>query len=233
MNLHVFQHVPYEGPAALQEWADLNKHSVSISNFYEKTTLPNPQQVGLLIVLGGPMGVYEEGRYPWLKKEKAYLKNYIERGGKILGICLGAQLIAKAMGAEVYPHTQKEIGWYPVEWSPELREHSRYGFLPDKQPVLHWHGDTFDIPERAINIGQSTACKRQGFLMRDNILALQFHLEMTRKSLQMLAENSEDELAKGGKFVQTSSELLDRDHPFRQCNQTLFTLLDNFVGESQ
>lgn len=229
MKIHLFQHVLYEGPAAVGDWAASRNHELAVTKMFEMPRLPDINDVDMLILMGGPMGVYDEDRYGWLKAEKAFLKTYLKGKGRAVGVCLGAQLIAEALGARVYPHTEKEIGWYPVEWNPAFQEHANLAFLSESPNVLHWHGDTFDLPEKAQNVGLSAACGRQGFWVDDHILALQFHLEMTPDSLQKLIANSADELSRGGLYVQKREQMMNSGQPFDECNKILFRLLDWFT----
>jgi len=136
----------------------------------------DPVRTPLLIVLGGPMGVYEEDRFPFLTEEVQLLQDRIAAGKPALGICLGAQLIARACGARVYPGPAKEIGFAPVELT-EAGRASCLAAIPDGTPVLHWHGDTFDLPARAERLCGTRAYANQAFALGPNVLALQFHLE--------------------------------------------------------
>lgn len=130
----------------------------------------------LIVVLGGPMGVYEEDRFPFLAEEVRLIEKRIGSGKPILGICLGAQLIARAMGARVYPGDTKEIGFAPVDLTPSGQA-SPLGLLANSQPVLHWHGDTFDLPFGSDLLASTEAYRNQAFSAGPNVLALQFHLE--------------------------------------------------------
>ncbi len=138
----------------------------------------------LLIVLGGPIGVYETGDYPFLSHEIAMVGERLARGLPTLGICLGAQLMAAALGARVYPSGIKEIGWKPVTLSEAGRDSCLAPSVEPGLPVLHWHGDTFDLPGGAVHLASSDLCENQAFLFGPNALALQFHLETTAEALE-------------------------------------------------
>jgi len=131
---------------------------------------------GLVVVLGGPIGAYEEDKYPFLIEELRLLERRLAASQPTLGICLGAQLIARAMGAPVYPGSAKEIGWAPIELAPEGRQSplSKLG----AEPVLHWHGDTFDLPRGALRLASTAVTQNQAFACGPSILALQFHVEV-------------------------------------------------------
>lgn len=130
----------------------------------------------LVVLLGGPVGAYEDENYPFLEAEKALARDRVARRRPLLGICLGAQVIAAALGAKVYPAGAKEIGWEPVRLSSAGAD-SPLGELTG--PVLHWHGDTFDLPEGALHLASTPACRNQAFAIGQHTLGLQFHPEVT------------------------------------------------------
>ncbi|HIQ37729.1 MAG TPA: type 1 glutamine amidotransferase, partial [Desulfocapsa sulfexigens] len=126
---------------------------------------PAPDSVAALIVIGGSMGIYDHEDYPWLQIEKEFLAQVVGHGIPILGICLGAQFLADVLGAKVNVNPQKEIGWFPVirnKTVPDFLE----SVLPEKMTVFHWHGDTFGIPEDAVNLYSSEACAHQAFSIK-------------------------------------------------------------------
>jgi len=178
-NIAVIMHVPFEGLGCIEQWITKNNHSVTYIRLYEKHELPDMNAIDWLIVMGGPMGVYDEAIYPWLSEEKTFIKQAIEAGKTVLGICLGSQLIAEVLGAKVYPNKQKEIGWFDVALSERAKTDSLFAGFEDKFPVFHWHGDTFDLPEGSKHLISSEVCKNQAFLYNDKVLGLQFHFEVT------------------------------------------------------
>jgi GMP synthase-like glutamine amidotransferase len=191
--------------------------------------LPGLANTDLLVVMGGPMNIYQEAEYPWLIREKALLKTALDQGTAILGICLGAQLLADALGGTVAPNDDVEIGWFPVDITAEARHLHVLADLPPRFTALHWHGDTFTIPRDAIHCATSAACQNQAFAYDDGrVLGLQFHLEETPASLQLLIEHARAEL-RPGKWVQTESELLDPRAPFNDTKSYLFHLLDRMA----
>lgn len=138
----------------------------------------------LLVVLGGPIGVYEQEAYPFLREELTLLARRLGARRPTLGICLGCQLIAHALGARVYPASRKEIGWGPLTLT-EAGRHSPLSHLsPELTPVLHWHGDTFDLPAGTTRLASTDVCENQAFSLASHVLALQFHPEVTERALQ-------------------------------------------------
>ena len=189
MKLHWLQHVPFEGLGIIEEWAEASGFEISCTRLFAGGRLPEIETFDWLVVMGGPMGIYDYEDHPWLAAEKQFIKTAIEADKTVLGICLGAQLIADVLGAKVYPGPQKEIGWFPIQ-----RAEGAPKIIPDQLTAFHWHGDTFEIPDGAVRLASSEACKNQGFVYNDRVAALQFHLETTPESMEALIENCADEL---------------------------------------
>jgi GMP synthase-like glutamine amidotransferase len=226
MRIHCLQHVPFEGPAGIADWAVRRGHSLTSTPLFAGGTLPDRSDFDWLVVMGGPMGVHDEGAYPWLSREKGLLREAIEAGKTLVGICLGAQLIADVLGARVFRNEHKEIGWLPVELTGEGRASEIFGFLPARLPVFHWHGDTFDLPDGARHLAGSEACRNQAFLYRERVLGLQFHLESTPRSVSDIVANCADEIVPGP-YVQSAERMLAAtDEDFRRIHQALFGILD-------
>ena len=159
MRIHYLQHVRFEGLGCIETWAQSEKHSLTGTHFFQNDPLPELGNLDWLIVMGGPMGVADEQKYPWLTTEKRFIEKAIRDGKTVLGICLGAQLIADVLGARVYSIQHKEIGWFPIELTDEGQRSSLLGFIPDQFDVFHWHGDTFDLPDGATHLARSEACQ--------------------------------------------------------------------------
>jgi GMP synthase-like glutamine amidotransferase len=206
MKILCFQHVEFENPGYLVDWFKREGHEITYLNFYQKPNLAMVKAYDVLLIMGGPMGVYDIKKYPWLMGEKMFIQRAIQNGKKVIGICLGAQLIAEAMGAKVFPNKQKEIGWFPIYLNEEAKNHAWLSAFPDNELItFHWHGDTFELPAHALPIGHSEATQNQGFIWGNHVLALQFHPEITSKGIEALIEN--DAIQTVSTFVQTQNEI--------------------------
>ncbi len=225
MRLHWFQHVPFEGLGFIERWALHKGMELSVTRFYAGDQLPKLEAIDWLVVMGGPMNIYEEAAYPWLKAEKMYIRQAIEAGKTVVGICLGAQLIADVLGGPVTRNAHKEIGWFPVELSAEAKRAGLGAVLPWRFDAFHWHGDTFAIPAGALPIGHSEACSNQGFLFAKRVLALQFHMEMTEAGARELILHGADELLTAP-YIQDSEAMLAEPQRFASANRLLGQLLD-------
>jgi GMP synthase-like glutamine amidotransferase len=206
MNVHVLQHAPFEGLAGLAPLLAACGAKISTTRFFENPTLPPLDSLDLVIAMGGPMSVNDEAEHPWLVAEKQFIRDAVQRGTPVLGVCLGAQLIASALGARVYRNAQKEIGWFPIEAVPASTGGSRFPF-PEKLNVFHWHGETFDLPHGAVHLARSAATQHQAFQVGRRTLALQFHLEVTPDAVQAFVDHCGDEL-RPAPFIQTKADLL-------------------------
>jgi len=218
-------HVPYEGPGIIRDWASSEKHKLSISRVYDNEALPRISDPEMLVIMGGPMNVFDFHIHPWMQEEIEWVSSCIESGMPVLGICLGAQIIAAALGAEVYPGGKKEIGWHNLQFLPALGDYKIWGDLPPARKVFHWHGDTFSIPEGATRIAGSQAYPNQGFIYDERVVALQFHLEVTPEGVAELVKNCRDELVPGP-YIQTEEEILNETGYFKSNLELMFHLLD-------
>lgn len=228
MRIQCLQHVPFEGPAHLAIIARDRGMTLARTRLFDGERLPGTDDFDLLAVLGGPMGAHDEAAYPWLAAEKRLIGRSIEEGKRVLGICLGAQLIADVMGARVHKNRYREIGWFPVTRSGEAMECVVGRSLPELFRAFHWHGDTFEIPGGAVRLAETGACKNQGFAWKDRVVALQFHLEATPESVTALLDNCGDELD-GSKFVQNKVDILNFSL-IGDCYRIFDGILDNLAA---
>jgi len=226
IHIHHLQHVAFEGLGSIATWAKNRDCVLSATHLYNGDGFPSQDDFDCLVVMGGPMSIYEHELYPWLTAEKKFIEQSIKNQKTVIGICLGAQLIVDVLGQKVYSGEQKEIGWFPVFKTEQARQTSIADFLPDESDVFHWHGDTFDIPHGAIHIARSEACNSQGFIYNRRVVGLQFHLETTRQSAKLLIENCSDEIV-AGRFIQAPDEMLSVESRFKTVNRLMETLLES------
>jgi GMP synthase (glutamine-hydrolysing) len=229
MRIACLQHVPFEGPAEIGSWAASRGYPSFTTHLFANEPLPPLAAFDVLVILGGPMSVNDEPLFDWLQPEKEFIRHAIEGGRRVLGICLGAQLIASALGAKVFSNRDREIGWFPVRRTSHGTRHAAFASLPDTFTPLHWHGETHDLPAGAIPLATSVACAQQAFSIGDQVLGLQFHLESTPESVEALVRNCPGDLAPG-RFVQDAHAMLTAREHFQQSNQLMVTLLDRFVA---
>ena len=228
LRIHTLQHVPFEGLGCIEQWISKNHHTISYTRFYENNQLLDINDFDWLIVMGGPMGVYDEAIYPWLAEEKAFIKQTIENGKTVIGICLGSQLIAEVLGAKVYPNKQKEIGWFNLQLSEESKTLPIISNFENEFPVFHWHGDTFDLPADSKQLFQSEITANQAFIYNEKVLGLQFHFEVTEESLNGMVEHGKDELV-ASDTIQSAEQILQTTAYIEQNNQLMFRLLDRLA----
>ena len=225
MRIHYVQHVPFEGLGYIESWANIKGCVLSSTKMYQNVTCPSLDDFDWLIVMGGPMSVHDTDACSWLIDEKDFIRRTIESGKPVLGICLGAQIIADVLGAKVSPGREKEVGWFPVEKLDGFTE-SFGNIFPDKVDVFHWHGETFDIPQGSIPVASSAICKNQGFVYHDKIIGLQFHLEATVESVQGLIDNCSDEIVEAP-YIQTADQMLEDRGRFLTINRIMHEILNH------
>lgn len=225
MNIHYLQHVPFEGLAGIGTWAAQRGHRVSATRLHAGEALPRVEPCDWLVVMGGPMNIYEEAKFPWLAAEKCFIKSAIESGKVVLGVCLGAQLIADVLGGPVSRNKQKEIGWFPVSKTAAATRSRVCGALPEEFEAFHWHGDTFAVPPGAIHVARNEACENQAFIYDERVVGLQFHLETTPESARLLAQHCGGELL-AGPFIQSAEAMLADARRFTRINEAMWKLLD-------
>jgi GMP synthase (glutamine-hydrolysing) len=178
VTLLALQHIACEPPAAFEDELLARGHDLHRVELDEGEPLPDWRDFDAVIVMGGPMGAYEEESHPWLVEEKRAIAEAARAGHPVWGVCLGAQLLAGALGARVYPGPEAEVGLLPVELTPAAADDPVFRDAPQSFPTLQWHGDTFDLPEGATLLASSPAYANQAFVYK-NAYALQFHLEVS------------------------------------------------------
>jgi GMP synthase-like glutamine amidotransferase len=204
MRIAILQHADHEGPGEIGAWARERGHEVRVTHLYRDEPPPALDSFDLLVVMGGEMNVYQYRDYPWLLPERRLIASALAAGRRVVGICLGAQLIADALGARVTQNPEYELGWFPVDSTPEGRR--LFPSLPEKPTVLHWHGDTFELPAGATPLAASPACPNQGFAVPGQCLALQFHFEADAELAATMVQGQEPNWP-AGRFVQSGEEI--------------------------
>ncbi len=222
MNIHWIQHVPFEGLGNIEEWIVTNNHQLTCTKQFEGDVLPSINCFDMLIVMGGPMGVYDTDKYDWLKPELDFIKSSIEAGKAVLGICLGSQFIAAAMEAKVYSGSTKEIGWFPIN----VLDNKYFDFKDNTPIVFHWHGDTFDLPANSKHLASTDEVPNQAFVINDKVIGLQFHLEQTKETIKGMVENCGHELVDGEIKIQSETEIINEKTFFEANKKAMFGLLD-------
>ena len=225
LRIHILQHVEFEGPVLIGDWAVNNNHAITYTRFFKGEPLPAPNSFDLLIVMGGPMGVEDVQQYPWLKEEIHFLKTVLAETIPLLGICLGAQLIAKALGSNVYQGSHKEIGWFPLSLTQHNFPAELQKQIPIEPVVFHWHGDTFDLPENSKVLASSTATPHQAFIYNENVIGLQFHLETTKPAVENLLKHAGDEIVEG-RYIQTPEMMLTTQQYIESNRNFLYAILN-------
>jgi GMP synthase-like glutamine amidotransferase len=229
MRMHIIQHAAFEGPGAIRDWARDRGHLVALTEQFRDERLPALDDLDLLVLMGGPMSANDGAQLPWLEPEKKLVRDAIEAQKAILGVCLGAQLLASVLGAHVYGNRQKEIGWFPVRLTPEAGVSRFFRRLPEVMTVLHWHGETFDLPEGAVRLAESAACRNQAFEFGGRALGLQFHLEVLPDGLEKLIENSAAADLAPGPTVQPAGEMRAAARLSQTLRPALYAILDRLA----
>ncbi len=227
MKLHYLQHEFFEDPAAILTWAKGKRWRISRTMLLKEHPFPDPSAIDWLVVMGGSMGVYDEKRYPWLVAEKEFIAETIERGKKVVGVCLGAQIISHVLGGVVCRNEHEEIGWFPVTLTEEGRTSEIFAGSPQTFCAFHWHADTFTIPQTAQRLAASDACRNQAFAYDGGrVVGLQFHIEADRHTVTKMAKH----LAKKprtGKYIQSPADITDvPEERYELLKATLYGMLD-------
>jgi GMP synthase-like glutamine amidotransferase len=238
----VLQHTPTEGPARVADLLAERRVAVEVRHLYRGDAVPaRCEKDELLVAMGGPMGVGDvaDPRYPFLAPEITLLREAIARDRPVLGICLGAQLIAAAAGARVYPNTRRtpdgavlaarEVGWGPVDFS-RATEPALVG-LRQQELVLHWHGDTFDLPRGAIPLASTAVCRNQAFRLGWRVYALQFHCELAKDDVAMWVREDADYVRESNGPEGGAQILADTERHFDAASLVWDRLLRNIIDQ--
>jgi GMP synthase (glutamine-hydrolysing) len=206
MRVHVCLHAPFEGLAGIEPWLKARGATIQFTRFFGDDAVPALADFDWLILMGGPMSVNDEAELPWLISERRLVHDAVKAGKTVLGICLGAQMIAKALGGSVMKNREREIGWFPVVRIAGAEQHPLGVCFPPSLEVFHWHGETFSLPPGAMHLSRSEACENQAFAVGTKVLGLQFHCEMTSQAIREMLEGDADGMGTG-RYVQSAEQI--------------------------
>lgn len=227
MRIHCLEHLEFETLGNINQWVRSRGHKLTRSMPCADISYPGMDDFDLLVIMGGLMSVYEEDRYPWLKTEKEFVKRCLEEEKTVFGICFGAQMLAEILGSRVTRNKHKEIGWHNVKMAAGNGNGAFLSGLPPEFTAFQWHGDTFDLPEGATRLFESEACREQGFVYGDNVLAIQFHPETNEGCVQDLIENCRADLV-DGMYIQNEKDMLGRADFVEESAFLMNSILDWF-----
>jgi GMP synthase-like glutamine amidotransferase len=219
--------VPFEGPARIESWAKLRGYELKLLRADLCDALPGPSGADMLVVMGGPMSVNDS--FPWLHREAAFVESWLKLNKPMLGVCLGAQMLAKVLGANVYTSGLQEIGWWPVT-RLEVPAATMAPPLPLRFTPLHWHGETFDMPNGAIRLARSEPIANQAFVAHGNAIGLQFHIEATPESVEAIVEGARADLGPGQWQQPVEGILAERLERSHKLESTCYGVLDWLIA---
>ena len=215
MKIAVLQHSDHTPAGSVETWASQRGFQLAMHRLHKGEMLPGLDKIDLVVILGGPMNVDDTDENPWLVDEKRFLKDAIAQGTKCVGLCLGGQLLAQAIGGSVHKNKHWEVGWHQID------------FTDGKSlSVFQWHQDCFTLPATAEQTGTNSITPNQAFRFQNNVIGFQFHPEST---FEWLKECAEDEDFPRGPFVQSPKEIMDGAKNLNAMREWFFSTLDAFV----
>lgn len=243
IRIHALYHVDFEELSFIKQWADNRGHLITVTRFYENDPLPAQDSFDWLVVMGGPMSIHDESDFQWLADEKAFIQQSINDGKTVIGVCLGAQLIADSLGAKVAPSGIKEVGWLPIQLTEQGLAHPLLADLPRNEfTVFHWHGDGFECPKGATPIATSHTWANQGFIYQTPkhaeldtwVIGWQCHFEVTNKSMVDMVSHGQTYIQEAmidyPDSVQAADEILALGDTYMTDNNAwLSTMLDKLA----
>lgn len=230
MKILFVLHAAFEKPGCIETWASKKGHTIEKSSPYRGETLPEIDKFDFLVVMGGPQSPLEIDKAPYLNDEIALIKKAIQQNKKIIGVCLGAQLIGEALGAKTERSPHREIGMHLVELLDDAKDDPVFSQFPKKFDVMHWHSDMPGIAENAVLLAKSEGCPRQAFRYGDRIYGFQCHFEFTKELISGMIDNCVADLVTPGKYISSVKELLEAD--CSQINSRMESVLNYLNGLS-
>jgi GMP synthase (glutamine-hydrolysing) len=227
VNILIVIHAAFEEPGHIETWANKHNYHIQKVSPYKGEKLPDIASYDFLIVMGGPQSPLEIDKSPYLADEIGLIKQAINHKKRILGICLGAQLISESLGAKTERSPHREIGAYPIELFDAAKYDPIFQTLPSKFDVMHWHNDMPGIPQGGVLLAKSDGCPRQAFRYGDRVYGFQCHLELTPELVKGMIEHCPHDL-KPGAFIMTKEQLMAVD--YSQINSKLEAILDYLVN---
>ena len=228
MKLLIIEHAPHENPGIILDWIAENKFSSQTVKPFTGEKLKEADEFDFLIIMGGPQSPRETGLYPYLLDEINFVKLAIENNKRVLGICLGAQIIAEALGNKVAKSNYREYGFYPIEFTEDALAMKTFKDFPKRIECLHWHNDMPGFNSNLKLLGKSEGCPVQGIIYNENVIGLQFHMEIRRKDIDGLINFDNEVLQEKDKFIMAPGEIRQQD--FESMNLYMKKFLDNFVS---
>lgn len=228
MIVRHIEHEPIVGAGTALDWARERGHDCRGIRVYEGAPFPNPDDLDMLVVPGGTMSVYDEAEFPWLRDEKRFVAKVLEAGKPVVGLCLGAQMLAEVLGGRVFRASHREFGWFEVRTNPDAARSPVFSVFPKRLEGFHWHGDAFDLPPGVVSLAHSDATPNQAFECGGVAYALQFHLEASEAGVRSLLKNAGHQL-QPGPYVQAPETMLPAAAPLAELRRLFFAWLDRIA----
>lgn len=229
MKILIIEHAPHENPGIILDWIEENKFSLKTVKTFAGEKLPEQHNYDFLIIMGGPQSPRETDIYPYISDEINFTKHAIESGKHILGICLGAQIISESLGNKTQKSEYREYGFYNLEFTQEALSSKAFKDFPKIINCMHWHNDMPGLNNEVKLLGSSDGCSTQGFIYKENVIGLQFHMEVRRKDVEGLIMFDKETLSEKDKYIM-KPELI-RNNDYELMNYYMKKFLDNFISE--
>lgn len=227
MKIHAILHASFETVGTISNWAKDNDHSLTLTHSYANEELPELHDFDFLIIMGGPQSPSQQNQYPYLTAEITLIQEAINAHKLIFGFCLGAQLIAEALGAKTLKSPEKEVGIFPITLTKAGKEDPLLQSFGNSFNVIHWHNDMPGIPKDALLLASSLGCPHQAFRYKNHVYGFQFHMEITQDNAKTMSIHCPNDLIPS-KFTQTQEALLNSD--FSSINHKMHLILDRFTN---